>query len=311
MSGRVAFLDSVHPVLWERLVDAGHECVHCESLPREAILSGELQSAIGIVLRSRMTIDKELLRALPQLKWIARSGSGLENIDLEAAKLQGITVHSSPEGNATSVGEHAVGQLLMMLHKLRAADLHVREGGWNRELHRGVELESRTVGIVGFGNMGRSFAKCLQGFGCRVLAYDKYVSGFDGIYEVNEVAFKEVQEECDVVSLHVPLSEETRFLVNTDWIQSMRKPFFLLNTSRGEVIKTEALLNGLDEGNVLGAALDVLEFEKRSLEELEARPLLLQRLIDHPKTVLSPHVAGWSVESYQKLSSVLADKILG
>lgn len=310
MSGRVAFLDSVHPVLWERLHDAGYECMHCESLSREAILSGELRTTTGVVLRSRIAIDQALLRAMPHLKWIARSGSGLENIDLEAAKLQGITVHSSPEGNATSVGEHAVGQLLMMLHKLRTADLHVREGGWDRELHRGMELESRTVGIVGFGNMGQSFAKCLQGFGCRVLAYDKYVSGFDGTYGVNEASFEALQAHCDVVSLHVPLSDETRFLVNTSWIQSFRKPFFLLNTSRGEVIKTEALLDALDEGNVLGVALDVLEFEKRSLEGLEARPLLLQRLIDHPKTVLSPHVAGWSVESYQKLSSVLADKIL-
>jgi D-3-phosphoglycerate dehydrogenase / 2-oxoglutarate reductase len=307
----VAFLDTVHEVLWERLSAAGMECVHAEGTSREEVLAGALALCSGVVLRSRLTLDAELFDAMPNLKWVARSGAGLENIDLHAAEARSIQVYSSPEGNATAVGEHAVGQLLMLLHKLAAADRHVREGGWDREGHRGLELESRTVGIIGFGNMGRSFARRLTGFGCRVLAYDKYVSGFDGEFGVEEASLDAVRAAADVVSLHIPLTEETKGMVNRDWIAGFGHPFFLLNTARGEVVQTEAVLDALDGGKLRGAALDVLEFEKRSLEGLADRPVALERLLAHPLAVLSPHVAGWSVESYRKLSEVLADKILG
>ena len=227
------------------------------------------------------------------------------------AERRGVRVISSPEGNATAVGEHAVGQLLALLHKLTRADRHVRDGGWDREGHRGLELEARTVGIIGFGNMGRSFARCLRGFGCRVLAYDKYTSGFAGEHGVEECSLDELLQSADVVSLHVPLTAETRGMVNAQWLAEFAQPLFLLNTARGEVVNTEAVLDALDSGQLAGAALDVLEFEKRSLEGLAERPAALQRLLDHPHTVLSPHVAGWSEESYFKLSNVLADKILG
>lgn len=307
---KVAFLDTVHEVLWERLSAAGMECVHSEHVTREEVLAGALAHYSGMVLRSRLTLDAALFDAMPNLKWIARSGAGLDNIDLAEAEQRGVRVISSPEGNATAVGEHAVGQLLALLHKLTRSDRHVRGGGWDREGHRGLELEARTVGIIGFGNMGRSFARCLRGFGCRVLAYDKYTSGFDGEYGVEECSLEAIRQRADVVSLHVPLTAETRGMVNARWLVGFAQPFFLLNTARGEVVNTEAVLDALDSGQLAGAALDVLEFEMRSLEGLAKRPAALQRLLEHPLTVLSPHVAGWSVESYFKLSNVLADKIL-
>ena len=308
---RVAFLDTVHEVLWERLTDVGMKCVHAETTSREDVLAGALSTCNGIVLRSRLTLDAALLDALPELQWVARSGAGLDNIDVAEAERRGVQVISSPEGNATAVGEHAVGQLLALLHKLTRADRHVRDGGWDRECHRGLELEARTVGIIGFGNMGRSFARCLRGFGCRVLAYDKYTSGFAGEHGVEECSLDELLQSADVVSLHVPLTAETRGMVNAQWLAEFAQPFFLLNTARGEVVNTEAVLDALDSGQLAGAALDVLEFEKHSLEGLAERPAALQRLLNHPHTVLSPHVAGWSEESYFKLSNVLADKILG
>jgi D-3-phosphoglycerate dehydrogenase len=307
---RVAFLDTVHDVLWERLTAAGMDCVHAEAMSRDDVLAGALSTCNGIVLRSRLTVDAALLDALPALQWVARSGAGLDNIDVAEAERRGVRVISSPEGNASAVGEHAVGQLLAMLHKLTCADRHVRGGGWDREGHRGLELEARTVGIIGFGNMGRSFARCLRGFGCRVLAYDKYTSGFAGEHGVEECSLDELLQSADVVSLHVPLTAETRGMVNAQWLSEFVHPFFLLNTARGEVVNTEAVLDALDADQLLGAALDVLEFEKPSLEGLAERTAALQRLLEHPRTVLSPHVAGWSTESYFKLSDVLADKIL-
>jgi D-3-phosphoglycerate dehydrogenase len=307
---RVAFFDTVHDVLWERLTAAGMDCVHAEAMSRDDVLAGALSTCNGIVLRSRLTVDAALLDALPALQWVARSGAGLDNIDVAEAERRGVRVISSPEGNASAVGEHAVGQLLAMLHKLTCADRHVRGGGWDREGHRGLELEARTVGIIGFGNMGRSFARCLRGFGCRVLAYDKYTSGFAGEHGVEECSLEELLQSADVVSLHVPLTAETRGMVNAQWLAEFAQPFFLLNTARGEVVNTQAVLDALDADQLLGAALDVLEFEKPSLEGLAERTAALQRLLEHPRTVLSPHVAGWSTESYFKLSDVLADKIL-
>ena len=307
---RVAFLDTVHEVLWERLTAAGMNCLHAEATSRDDVLAGALSTCNGIVLRSRLTVDAALLDALPELQWVARSGAGLDNIDVAEAERRGVRVISSPEGNATAVGEHTVGQLLALLNKLTRADRHVRGGGWDREGHRGMELEARTVGIIGFGNMGRAFARCLRGFGCRVLAYDKYISGFASEHGVEECSLDEIRKAADVVSLHVPLTAETRDMVDAGWLAEFAQPFFLLNTARGEAVNIQAVLDALDSGQLAGAALDVLEFEKRSLEGLAERPGMLQRLLEHPRTVLSPHVAGWSVESYFKLSDVLADKIL-
>ena len=311
MNKRVVFLDTVHPILFERLNAEGMSCSWEIDMGRDSIMNGALHDVHGIVLRSRLTLDSSLLDAMPQLKWIARSGAGLENIDTESAEARGIRVINSPEGNAASVGEHVVGQLLMLLHKLHTGHQHVQKGGWDREAHRGSELGAKTVGIIGYGNMGSAFAQRLSGFGCRLLAQDLIKRGFHGEYGVEEVELAVIFEHCDVVSLHVPLTEITRKMVDTtDWIQRFKKPVILINSSRGAVVETTAVVAGLDSGHLQGAILDVIEYEKKSLEGLSARPEALDNLSSDERVVLSPHVAGWSHESYFKLSNVLADKVL-
>ncbi len=306
---RVLFLDSVHPTLDEALGAGGYSCEHDHVCTREALL-GKIGDYTGLVIRSRLPVDEQLLNAAVRLKWIARSGSGLENIDLAAAKKRDIHVYSSPEGNRDAVAEHATGMLLSLFNGLHRADLQVRMGLWDREGNRGVELSGRTVGIIGYGYMGAAFAERLQGFRCRVMAYDKYKHGFQSPW-VEAVSLHTVQQQADVISLHLPLSVETQKFVNEDFIAAMAKPFYLINTARGQHVDTDALVRGLESGKVLGACLDVLEFEKRSLEGLESGvPEALQYLQKSPKVILSPHVAGWTAESYYKLSSVLAQKIL-
>lgn len=310
MNKRVVFLDTVHSILFDRLNAEGMSCSWEIDMGRDSIMNGALHDVHGIVLRSRLTLDSSLLDAMPQLKWIARSGAGLENIDTESAEARGIRVINSPEGNAASVGEHVVGQLLMLLHKLHTGHQHVQKGGWDREAHRGSELGAKTVGIIGYGNMGSAFAQRLSGFGCRLLAQDLIKRGFHGEYGVEEVELAVIFEHCDVVSLHVPLTEITLKMVNTDWIQRFKKPVILINSSRGAVVETTAVVAGLDSGHLQGAILDVIEYEKKSLEGLSARPEALDNLSSDERVVLSPHVAGWSHESYFKLSNVLADKVL-
>ena len=310
MKKRVVFLDTVHPILFDRLSDAGMACTWETDLGRDAILNGALSAVHGIVLRSRLTMDSAVLKSMPKLQWIARSGAGLENIDTDTASALGIRVINSPEGNAASVGEHVLGQLLMMLHKLHSGHQHVRDGGWNREGHRGSELGAKTVGIIGYGNMGRAFAQRLNGFGCRVLVYDIAKRDFNEEFGVEEVGIEAIFEHCDVVSLHVPLTPITNKMVQTRWIQQFKKPFILINSSRGSVIETTAVVDGLASGHLEGAILDVIEYEKDSLEGLSLRPQAFEILSKHDRVVLSPHVAGWSHESYFKLSDVLAHKIL-
>lgn len=309
MNKRVVFLDTVHPILFDRLNAAGMSCSWETDMSGDSIVNGALNDIHGIVLRSRLTLDSSLLDAMPQLKWIARSGAGLENIDTESAEARGIRVINSPEGNAASVGEHVLGQLLMLLHKLHMSHQHVQQGGWNREGHRGSELGAKTVGIIGYGNMGRAFARRLSGFGCRVLAHDINKRSFQGEHGVEEVELASIFEHCDVVSLHVPLTKITLKMVDTAWIQRFKKPVILINSSRGAVVETTAVVEGLNSGHLQGAILDVLEYEKKSLEGLLARPEALDALSNDERVILSPHVAGWSHESYFKLSNVLAEKI--
>jgi D-3-phosphoglycerate dehydrogenase len=304
---KVIFLDSVHPILEQRLTDAGYDCIHDYNTPSETI---DLNGFIGIVIRSRFKLSREFLSPFPSLRWIARSGSGLENIDLIACEELGIKVYNSPEGNSTAVAEHAIGMLLMLFNKLRIADREVRSGLWQREANRGLELEGKTVGIIGYGVMGSAFAKRLSGFGCRVLAYDKYKSNF-GNANVQEVSLETLKKESDIVSLHVPLLEDTKYLVNANWIASFLKPFYLINTSRGQVAKIKAILDGLKSNKILGACLDVLEYEETSFEKINLNTPEFNELKELNNVIFSPHVAGWTVESYEKLSSVLADKILG
>ena len=309
---KVAFLDTVHPILKERLEADGYSCHELYSMSREEILEGAIADYEGVVIRSRLDLDVRLLAALVGLKWIARSGSGLDNIDIEEAEARGVKVINSPEGNRDAVGEHTLGLLLMLLHKLLSGHSSVHRREWLREEHRGNELGAQTVGIIGYGVMGSAFAEKLSGLGCRVVAYDKYKKGF-GTEAVEEVSEEEFFVQSDIVSVHVPWTTETKGMIDSKWLNKFSKPITFINTSRGAVVKTSDLLDAIDSGKVLSAALDVIEFEGRNLEGLDldnVASATLDRLLKNDQILITPHVAGWSVESYYKLSSVLADKII-
>lgn len=306
----VIFIDSVHPILEQRLTQAGFICQrHFKTTFEE--LTKILPNAYGLVLRSRFTIDAAFLAHCPQLKFIARSGSGLENIDKQTCKSKQIRLYNSPEGNRNAVAEHALGMLLSLLNKLNKADKEVRSGIWNREQNRGEELDGKTVGIIGYGNNGAAFAKKLRGFDVKVLAFDKYKTGF-GDHYVQECTLEAIQQQADILSFHIPQNKETKYLFNQDFLQQMQKPFYLLNLSRGKIVETEVLIRGLQLGRIKGAGLDVLEYEQKSFEAFFDRemPPAFQALIKQENVVLTPHVGGWTTESYVNLSSVLADKIL-
>ncbi|MFM7814745.1 MAG: NAD(P)-dependent oxidoreductase [Flavobacteriales bacterium] len=307
---KVLFIETVHPILDEMLEKHGYHCDHRHDWDRSSLLS-HIHEYFGIVLRSRLRMDEEVLQAASSLKFIARSGSGLENIDLASAEARGVKVFNSPEGNADAVGEHAIAMLLAALNRIPTADREVRNGQWLREENRGIELSELTVGVIGYGVMGRSFAKKLSGFDVRVLAHDKYVHDF-GHGHVVESTLELIYAEADVVSLHLPLTEETRYYANAAFFQSFQKPIHFLNTARGKHVDTAALVEAMKSGSVITACLDVLEYEKASLEglEFETLPEPLQYLMNSDRVILSPHVAGWTHASYRKLSSVLGEKIL-
>ncbi|MBI2279850.1 MAG: hydroxyacid dehydrogenase [Bacteroidetes bacterium] len=306
---KVLFIDSVHPVLEERLTKLGVVCEHDYQSPK-AVIEAKISHYQGVVIRSRFTLDNTFLDAATSLKFIARSGAGLENIDVVYAEKKGIKVINSPEGNRDAVGEHAIGMLLMLFNQLKKGDAEVRKGIWDREGNRGLELSGKTVGIIGYGFMGSSLAKKLVGFDCKILAYDKYKTGF-GSTQVQEVSLEQLKAESDIISIHLPLTEETQYYVNTDFINSCKKPFYLINTARGNHVKVADLVQGLKSGKILGACLDVLEYETKSFETISKNQLPedFVYLTQSEKVILTPHVAGWTVESYVKLSSVLADKI--
>lgn len=307
---KVIFIDTVHPVLKEMLEAKGVKCImHHSTSQKEIELL--IHNYDGIVIRSRFKMDKAFLAKATALKFIARSGAGMENIDMEYCKQRGIICFNSPEGNRDAVGEHALGMLLMLFNNLKRADAEVRKGIWRREENRGEEIAGKTIGIIGYGNMGSAFAKKLSGFGCDILAFDKYKSGF-GNGMVKEVTLLELQQNADVISLHVPLTEETHYMVNKNFIDGCAKPVWLINTARGKNVNTEDLVNAMQSGKIKGACLDVLEYEHSSFENLEAEklPVPFQYLINSGNVILSPHIAGWTKESYYKLSSFLAEKII-
>jgi D-3-phosphoglycerate dehydrogenase len=304
---KVIFLDTVHSCLEEALIEHGFLCIHRY---KENIfeLSGELQDTFGIILRSRLSIDSAFLNQAPQLKFVARSGSGLENIDLQECNNRGIEVISSPEGNADAVGEHCLGLLLALANKIPQANSSVRHFEWEREMHRGFELKEKTIGIIGYGHMGKAFAKRLSGFGCEVLAHDKYLKNFsDGNAE--EATLDELFEKSDVVSIHLPLSQETIGYVNLFFLNQFKKNIVLLNTARGNHIVAKDLILALEMGKITHCGLDVLPFEKKSLESLNPS-YEFDQLLQFQNVIFTPHVAGWTNESYIKLSQVLANKIL-
>lgn len=308
-SGDVLFIDSTHPSLAEALTQTGYRCIVEPDISVEGLIK-MMPALSGIIVRSRFRIDKNILQHAVRLRFIGRVGSGLENIDVPYAESKGIACLNSPEGNRQAVGEHATGMLLALVNKICVADREVRKGLWKREQNRGVELHGKTLGIVGYGNTGSAFARCISGFGMKVLAYDKYKRGF-GSPLVRETDMEEIFHSADVLSLHIPLNEETRHLADGQFFSKFKKGIYLVNTSRGGIVDTSGLLAALGSGRVIGAALDVLEYEHLSFERLDINsfPDHFRQLARLPNVVLTPHVAGWTNESLVKLSAVLAEKI--
>ena len=317
---RVLITDSTHPVLTEKLEAAGHQCRVWTDCTYDTLLD-ETRNYDALVVRSKIIIDRNFIDHNRHLKCIGRVGAGMETIDVDYAESVGIRCLNSPEGNRDAVGEHATGLLLALFDKICVADSEMRNGLWQREANRGLEVKGKTVGIIGFGNMGGAFAQRLQGFECKIVAYDKYkLAGYAPAY-VKEVSLEQLQRQADIVSLHVPLTDETHYMVDSKFIDAFEKPFYLINTSRGAVVKTSDLATAMEQGKVLGAALDVIEYEDMTKDGLgnstgaqassqQERPAPLSYLLGSPRTVLTPHVAGWTVESKYKLAAVLADKII-
>jgi D-3-phosphoglycerate dehydrogenase len=307
---KILHLDKNHPLIIEQLNELGFQNDEDYSSSKEEILL-KIEAYEGIIIRSRFKLDKEFLSAAKDLKFIGRLGAGLENINIEFAEEKRIKLFSAPEGNRNAVGEHALGMLLSLFNKLNKADKEVRTGTWLREENRGVELEGKTVGIIGYGNMGKSFAKKLQGFEVEVLCYD--IKNNVGDQFAKQVGLEEFQEKVEVVSLHTPLTAETKNMVNSVFINTFKKDFWFINTGRGQSVITSDLVEALKTGKILGAGLDVLEYEKTSFENLfssaEKMPEAFQYLIEAENVLLSPHVAGWTVESKRKLAQVIVDKI--
>ncbi len=307
---KVLFIDSTQPILKERLENAGFDCDYLPNLPEEEIFK-RIKNYDGIIIRSRIKLNKELLSKAQRLKFIGRVGAGMENIDIEYAESKGIKCYNSPEGNRDAVGEHALGMLLALFNRLCIANIEVKGGIWNREGNRGFEIKGKTIGIIGYGNMGSAFAQRLKGFEANVIAYDKYKQWFDNDY-VSEVSLEEVFLKSDILSIHVPLTTKTEFMVNYDFIDKFKKPIYIINTARGKVVKTSDLVKQIKKGKVIGAALDVLEYEQSSFENIHQskKDESFQFLTESDKVVLSPHIAGWTHESNIKLATFLTDKII-
>lgn len=310
MQKKVLLVDTVHRIIPDKLRENGYEITVGEFLCREEILN-IIQNYSGIVIRSRITVDKEFIDKAENLKFIARVGAGMESIDTDYCQSKGIKCLNSPEGNRDAVGEHSVGMLLSLMNNLNKADREVKSGIWNREENRGIELNSKTVGIIGYGNMGSSFAKKISGFGCKVISYDKYKIDYSDGYTI-ETDLETIFSEADILSLHVPLTEETKYMIDEKFISNFKKNLIIINTARGPVVKTSALLEGLKSGKIISAALDVIEFEETSFESTMAMTENddFKYLASCENVILTPHIAGWTHESKIKLAEVLANKIL-
>jgi D-3-phosphoglycerate dehydrogenase len=310
MQKKVLLIDTVHRIIPDKLKASGFEVITGFELSRAEILDC-ISDFYGVVIRSRINIDKEIIDKATNLKFIARVGAGMESIDLEYCKTKGIECLNSPEGNRDAVGEHAAGMLLNLLNNLNKADREVKLGVWKREENRGNELNTKTVGIIGYGNMGSSFAKKISGFGCKVISYDKYKNDYSDGFTI-ETNLETIFSEADILSLHVPLNDETKYMVDDDFISSFKHNFILINTARGPVVKTAALVGALKSGKISGAALDVIEYEETSFEKtaIMTDKEDFRYLASCHNVILTPHIAGWTVESKIKLAEVLANKII-
>jgi len=306
---KILHLDSNHLLLTQQLAALGHTNHEDFTSSKDAVET-KIHLYDGLIIRSRFRIDAEFLDKATNLKFIGRVGAGLENIDTDYASANGIHLIAAPEGNQNAVGEHALGMLLALFNKLHSADQEIRGGAWQREANRGIELSGKTVGIIGYGHMGKAFAKKLRGFDVEVLCFD--IKPNLGDDNAQQVSLDTLQEKAQIISLHVPHTEQTFQMVNTDFIHKFKQPFWLLNTARGSCVVTQDLVAALESKTILGAGLDVLEYEKSSFETLFSNetPPALEYLLAADNVILSPHVAGWTVESHQKLAQTIVDKIV-
>lgn len=305
---KVLHLDRNNPILERGLAALGIENHFDYNSSKEEVLN-KIDQYQGIVIRSRFSIDKEFIDAATNLQFIGRVGAGLENIDTDYATTKGIVLIAAPEGNANAVGEHALGMLLSLMNNLQKADLEVKSGRWDREGNRGYELEGKTVGIIGYGTMGHSFAKKLQGFDCEVICYDIRENLSDEL--AKQVSLEEFKERVDIISLHLPQTPLSIGMIDDNFIQSCKKQLWIINTGRGKTLVTADLVKALKAGKVIGAGLDVLEYEKASFETIskDNTPEDFKFILENDRVLLSPHVAGWTFESHQKLAQTIVDKV--
>ncbi|QXP51416.1 hydroxyacid dehydrogenase [Cellulophaga sp. HaHa_2_95] len=306
---RVLHLDVNHPLIIEQFNELGFINEEDYTSSKEEV-EAKIHLYDGIIIRSRFSLDHTFLEKATQLKFIGRLGAGLENIDTAYAKDKNIFLAAAPEGNRNAVGEHTLGMLLSLFNHLNKADQEVRHGKWDREGNRGIELDGKTVGIIGYGNMGKAFAKKLRGFDVEVLCYD--IKGGVDDDNARQVGIMEIKQKCDIISLHVPQTPSTINMINKEFIDGFSKDIWILNTARGKCIVTQDLVEALKSGKVLGAGLDVLEYEKASFENMFSEnelPEAFSYLIKAQNVILSPHVGGWTVESKIKLAQTVVDKI--
>lgn len=306
---KILLLDSNHPILKKGLENLGMQCDEDFTSTKRSV-EEKIHNYDGLVIRSRLTIDKTFIDQASNLKFIARVGAGLENIDIPYAEEKGIRLIAAPEGNRNAVGEHSLGMILSLFNNFNKADREVRQGKWLREDNRGIELDGKTIGIIGYGNAGKAFAKKLKGFDVKVICHD--IKANVGDENAEQVSLVTLQREADVVSLHVPETPLTVNMVNTEFIESFSKAFWLINTARGKNVVTVDLVTALRSNKILGAGLDVLEYEKSSFENLfldDKMPEAFRYLINSDKVLLTPHVAGWTIESKVKLAQTIVDKV--
>ncbi len=302
---KILFIDTVHPLLKEQLEKMHYKCDTAYNKNKS-----EIESIIhhynGIIIRSKCRLDKKFINKAVNLKFIARAGSGLENIDVAYAESKNIKCYNAAEGNKQAVAEHALGMLLSLLNNLNKSDLEVKNGKWDREDNRGIEIAGKTIGIIGYGNNGSAFAEILKGFKVEILAYDKYLKTYP-----YKTSMQIIYKHADILSLHIPLTKETTHLINNDFINKFQKDFYLINTARGKCVNTKDLVSALKNGKIKGACLDVLEYESLSFERMNKKlqKTDIKYLISSNKVILSPHIAGWTVESNVKIAKILYQKI--
>ena len=300
---KVLFIDTTHKYLIDQLEKKNIVC-DFEFSKTKSQIEKIIAKYDGIVIRSRFKIDKKFIDAAKKLKFIARAGSGLENIDIKYAEQKKIKCINAAEGNKQAVAEHALALILNLFNKINQANNQLKSGKWLREENRGIELSGKKIGIIGFGNTGSSFVNLLKNFDLELLVYDKYKQNYE-----YKSSLKEIFEKAEILSLHVPLNDETKKYIDKSFINKMKKPFYLINTSRGQCVDTKALIRGIKENKVKGACLDVFEHEKTSFEKLK-RNRDLTFLLNSNKTILTPHIAGWTTESYFKIAKILSEKII-